>query len=118
MSTLSGLPYTPAVAAGDWVLVSGQLGVRDGELIADFTEQVDQALANLADRLAEHGLGLQHLVKTTCFMADLEQFAAFNERYAAAIPEPRPARSTFQVARLPLDAAVEIEAIAYRGEHG
>lgn len=114
MTNLSGLPYTPAVAAGDWVVVSGQLGVRDGALVPDFAGEVDQAIANLAARLAEHGLGLEHLVKTTCFLADLEQFEAFNERYAAAIPEPRPARSTFQVARLPLDANVEIEAWAHR----
>jgi 2-iminobutanoate/2-iminopropanoate deaminase len=118
MSSLSGLPYTAAVAAGDWVIVSGQLGVRDGALVEDFGAQVDQALVNLADRLAEHGLGMEHVVKTTCFLADLEQFAEFNERYAAAFPEPRPARSTFQVARLPLDARAEIEALAYRGERG
>jgi 2-iminobutanoate/2-iminopropanoate deaminase len=115
MTNPTGLPYTPAVAAGDWVVVSGQLGLRDGALVADFEGEVDQCLANLADRLAEHGLGLEHVVKTTCFLADLDRFGAFNERYAAAFAEPRPARSAFQVARLPFDANVEVEAWAHRG---
>ena len=114
MTNPTGLPYTPAVAAGDWVVVSGQLGLRDGALVADFAGEVDKVIVNLADRLAEHGLGLEHVVKTTCFLADLDQFGVFNARYAAAFPEPRPARSAFQVARLPFDANVEIEAWAMR----
>jgi 2-iminobutanoate/2-iminopropanoate deaminase len=114
MSNPNGLPYTPAVAIDGWVVVSGQLGVRDGALVADFAGEVDQVLANLRDRLAEHGLGLEHVVKTTCFLADLDRFGEFNERYAAAFPEPRPARSAFEVARLPFDANVEIEAWAHR----
>lgn len=114
MTNPTGLPYTPAVAAGEWVIVSGQLGLRDGQLIDDFAGEVDQVLVNVADRLAEHGLGMEHVVKTTCFLVDLDQFGLFNERYAAAFLEPRPARSAFQVARLPLDARVEIEAWAHR----
>lgn len=114
MSHPTGLPYTPSVAAGEWVVVSGQLGLRDGAIVADFAGEVDQVIANLAAQLAEHGLGLEHVVKTTCFLADLDQFGVFNERYAAAFPEPRPARSAFQVARLPLDANVEMEAWAHR----
>jgi len=116
MTSPTGLPYTPAVAAGDWVVVSGQLGLLDGTLVADFAGEVDRALSNLADRLAEHGLGLEHVVKTTCFLIDLDQFGTFNERYASAFPEPRPARSAFQVSRLPFDANVEIEAWAYRAQ--
>jgi len=115
MAHPTGLPYTPAVAAGDWVIVSGQLGLVDGVLVPDFAGEVDQLLANLAARLAEHGLGMEHVVKTTCFLADMDQFGAFNERYAAAFAEPRPARSAFQVARLPFDASVEVEAWAFRG---
>ncbi len=114
MTNPTGLPYTPAVAVGDWVVVSGQLGLRDGVLVEGLAAETDQALANLAERLAAHGLGLEHVVKTTCFLADLERFAEFNERYAAVFPEPRPARSAFQVARLPFDANVEIEAWAHR----
>jgi 2-iminobutanoate/2-iminopropanoate deaminase len=117
MSNPTGLPYTPAVAVEDWVVVSGQLGLRDGALVEDFAGECDQVLANLADRLAEHGLTLANVVKTTCFLADLDQFGEFNERYAAAFAEPRPARSAFQVARLPFDANVEIEAWAHR-RHG
>ena len=116
MSHPRGLPYTPAVAAGDWVIVSGQLGIGEGGLPEAFADEVDQAIANLAARLAEHGLGLEHLVKTSCFLADMDDFDEFNERYAVGIPEPRPARSTFQVARLPYDARVEIEAWAYLGD--
>ena len=115
MTHPTGLPYTPAVAAGEWVVVSGQLGLLDGALVADFAGEVDQCLANLRDRLAEQGLGLEHVVKTTCFLADLDQFGVFNERYALAFEEPRPARSAFQVARLPFDANIEIEAWAHRG---
>jgi 2-iminobutanoate/2-iminopropanoate deaminase len=116
MTNPTGLPYTPAVAAGDWVVVSGQLGLRDGALVGDFAGEVDQCLANLAARLADHDLDLSHVVKTTCFLLDLDRFGEFNERYAAAFSEPRPARSAFQVARLPFDANVEIEAWAHR--HG
>ncbi len=115
MTNPTGLPYTPAVAAGDWVVVSGQLGVLAGALVEGFAAEVDQVMANLAERLAEHGLGYEHLVKTTCFLADLERFAEFNERYAAALGDHRPARSAFQVARLPFDANVEVEAWAHRG---
>lgn len=114
MSHPTGLPYTPSIAIDGWVVVSGQLGLRDGSLVDDFAGEVDQVLANLTAQLAEHGLDLSHVVKTTCFLADLGQFATFNERYAAAFPEPRPARSAFQVAALPLGANVEVEAWAHR----
>jgi 2-iminobutanoate/2-iminopropanoate deaminase len=115
MTNLTGLPYRASVPAGDWVIVSGQLGLRDGALVEDFAGEVDQAIANLAAQLAEHGLGLEHVVKTTCFVVDLGSFPEFNDRYAAAFSEPRPARSTVQVAGLPLGARAEIEAWAYRG---
>lgn len=114
MSNLTGLPYRASVAAGEWVVVSGQLGLRDGALVEDFAGEVDALLANLAAQLAEHGLGMEHVVKTTCFLVDLGRFAEFNERYAAAFPEPRPARSTVQVAGLPLGANAEVEAWALR----
>lgn len=110
----TGLPYRPSVAAGEWVIVSGQLGLLDGELVADFTGEVDQVLANLTARLAEHGLDMSHIVKTTCFLTDLDRFAEFNDRYAAAFPEPRPARSAIEVSRLPLGGRIEIEAWAHR----
>lgn len=114
MTNPNGLPYTPAVAAGDWVAVSGQLGMVDGALVPGFAAEVDQALENLRLRLGEHGLGMQHVVKTMCLLVDMDQFGEFNERYARAFDDPRPARSAFEVSRLPLDANVEIEAWAYR----
>ena len=114
MTEHTGLPYRPSVEAGEWVVVSGQVGLRDGVLVEDFGEQVDQVLANLRARLADHGLGMADVVKTTCMLVDLERFAEFNEHYAAAFDEPRPARSAFGVAALPLGAAVEVEAWARR----
>jgi 2-iminobutanoate/2-iminopropanoate deaminase len=114
MSNPTGLPYRPSVAAGEWVVVSGQVGLRDGAIVEDFAGEVDQLLANLAAQLSEHGLGMEHVVKTTCFLLDFAQFAEFNDRYAAAFPEPRPARSTVQVAGLPLGAHAEVEAWARR----
>jgi 2-iminobutanoate/2-iminopropanoate deaminase len=115
MTNLTGLPYRASVAAGDWVIVSGQLGLRDGALVEDFAGEVDQILVNLATQLEAHGLGLEHVVKTTCFVVDLNQFPVFNERYALAFPEPRPARSTIEVSALPLGGRAEIEAWAFRG---
>lgn len=115
MTNPTGLPYSPSLAVGDWVSVSGQIGLRDGALVDDFGDEVDQVIENLRVRLAEHGLGLEHVVKTTCFLIDLDRFGEFNERYAAAFPAPQPTRSAIQVARLPFDANVEIEAWAHRG---
>ena len=113
MTNPLGLPYTPALAAGGWVILSGQIGLGPEGLPEDFGAQVDQVLVNLRDRLSEHGLGLEHVVKTTCFLTDLGRFDEFNAAYAAAFTaEPRPARSTIEVAGLPIGAAVEIEAWA------
>ena len=108
----TGLPYTPSVRAGDWVVVSGQVGIVEGALVDGIEAQTRQALANLADQLGGHGLTLRDVVKTSCFLADLDQFGAFNAVYADTFSEPRPARSAFQVARLPFDALVEVEAWA------
>lgn len=108
----TGLPYSPSVASGDWVVVSGQLGLRDGALVEGFAAEVGQVIANLDAQLAAHGLTLSDVVKTTCFLTDLYQFGEFNTVYAAAFSEPRPARSAVEVSRLPLGASVEIEAWA------
>lgn len=115
MTNPTGLPYSPSLEVGDWVIVSGQIGLRDGALVENFPDEVDQVIENLRERLADHGLGLEHVVKTTCFLADLDRFGEFNARYAAAFTDPQPTRSAVQVARLPLDANVEIEAWAHRG---
>ena len=110
-------PYSPAVGAGDFVFVSGQLALdRDGK-IHGYTpmEQAQKALENLQATLAAAGLTLEHVVKTTIFLRDMDEFGAVNEIYGRFFSEPYPARSTVQVARLPKDMHVEIEAVAYRG---
>jgi 2-iminobutanoate/2-iminopropanoate deaminase len=107
-------PYTPVVRAGDWVIVSGQLGIVDGELVAGgVPAQTTQAVTNLVARLAEHGATLADVAKTLCFLTDMDTFGAFNEAYAAGFGDARPARSTIGVAALPFGGAVEIEAWAY-----
>ena len=78
------------------------------------TEQTAQTLHNLGAILAAAGLGYDDVVKTTCYLADMDDFGAFNEVYATFFGSPAPARTTIQAARLPLDILVEIEAVAVR----
>ncbi|MEY2973713.1 MAG: hypothetical protein RIR49_133 [Actinomycetota bacterium] len=106
-------PYTPAVRAGDFVIVSGQLGIVDGKLVDGVAAQTTQAVANLAARLAEHGATLADVAKTLCFLTDMSTFGEFNEAYVAAFGDARPARSTIGVAALPFEGRVEIEAWAH-----
>ena len=107
-------PYRPVVRAGDFVIVSGQGGIRDGVLVSGgVAAQTTQTIANLAARLAEEGARLADVVKTTCFLTDMDTFATFNAAYAEAFGEHRPARSTVEVSALPGGMAVEIEAWAY-----
>ena len=109
-------PYTPVVRAGDFVIVSGQVGMRDGALAEGGVRgQTAQAISNLTDRLAEMGAELGDVVKTTCFLIDMDAFATFNEAYVEAFGTHRPARSTVAVRELPVGAQVEIEAMAYVG---
>jgi len=110
-------PYSPAVVAGDLVFVSGQVPLdRQGQVVGDgAADQARQALANLVAQLRAAGLGPEAVVKTTIFLTDMDDFAAVNEAYAAVFTPPYPARSTVQVARLPKDVKVEIEAVAVRG---
>lgn len=111
-------PYTPIVRAGDWLVCSGQLGQTGGVLVdGGIAAQTAQAVENIAALLAQHGATLGQVVKTLCFLADIRQFAEFNEAYVAAFGDHRPARSTVEVAALPLvGALVEIEAWAYSPE--
>ena len=105
-------PYSPAVKLGDFVYVSGQLPIdpESGEIKGTtIEEQTRQAIANLENVLAEMNLELRHIVKTTVFMSDLNEFEAFNNEYAKAFVQPYPARSCVQVAALPKGAKVEIE---------
>lgn len=108
-------PYTPAVRAGDFVFVSGQVGAADGALVeGGVAGQTKQAVANLTAQLDSMGLELSDVVKTTCFLVDMDAFATFNTAYVEAFGTHRPARSTVAVRELPVGAVVEIEAVAYR----
>ena len=107
-------PYTPVVRAGDWLVCSGQLGLREGRLVeGGISAQVAQAVGNIEALLAGQGAGLDSVVKTTVFLADIGDYPAMNDAYVSAFGPHRPARSAFAVAALPLGAAVEIEAWAY-----
>ncbi|MBM3729353.1 MAG: deaminase [Actinobacteria bacterium] len=107
-------PYTPVVRAGDWVIVSGQLGLKDGVMQKGVSAQTAQAVVNLKARLAEAGVSVNDVKKTLCFLTDMDTFATFNEAYVAGFGKSRPARSTIGVAALPAGGQVEIEAWAYK----
>ena len=109
-------PYSQAIATDDLVFCAGQLGVdpATGELADGVEAQAERALRNLQAVLDAAGCTFADVVKTTCFLADINDFAAFNAVYARFMSDPPPARSTFQVAALPKGGRVEIEAIAVR----
>ena len=111
-------PYMPVVTAGDLIVVSGQLGLVEGELADGVTAQTAAVIANLEARLAEVGATLGDVVKTTCFLTDMATLSEFNEAYVNGFGDHRPARSTIGVVGLPLGASVEIEALAHRGPSG
>jgi 2-iminobutanoate/2-iminopropanoate deaminase len=108
-------PYTPIVRAGEWLVVSGQVGLRDGHLAEGLKGQVTQAVANLRALLEGEGASLTDVVKTTVFLAHIGDYAAMNEAYIEAFGDHRPARSAVAVAGLPLGALVEVEAWARTG---
>ncbi len=108
-------PYTPIVRAGDWLVCSGQVGLRDGQLVDGVAAQTAQCIANVKTLLNGAGADLASVVKTTVFMTDINEYAAVNDAYMAGFGDHRPARSAVAVAGLPLGAVVEIEAWAYLG---
>jgi 2-iminobutanoate/2-iminopropanoate deaminase len=108
-------PYSPAIRAGNLLFVSGQIPLdpATGSIVDGGIEaQTDQVMRNIAALLRAAGAGFEHIVRTTVFMADLNEFAAMNGVYAKYLGTPPPARATVQVARLPRDARIEIDAIA------
>ncbi len=110
-------PYSQAVKTGDLVFTSGQLGIvpATGELVSeDVSEQVEQTINNIEAVLAEDGLTLADVVKTTVYLRSMQDFSAMNAVYAARFPAPFPARSAVEVGPLAKNALVEIEAIAVR----
>lgn len=107
-------PYTPIVRAGDLLVVSGQLGLVDGEMVTGgIAAETAQALRNMAALLASEGAALSDVVKTTVFLRHMRDFDLMNEAYVAGFGSHRPARSAFAVAELPRLALVEIEAWAF-----
>lgn len=109
-------PYSPAVRAGDWLALAGQVGIDPdtGKLAGDgVAEQARQALANVAAVLGDCGASLADVAKATVFLVDMGDFPLVNEVYAEAFAGHRPARSTVAVAALPLGARVEVEVWAY-----
>ena len=107
-------PYSQAIRAGEWLFLSGQIPVdpATGEVAGtDVRTQARQVLKNIQAVLAEAGTTVQAIVKTTVFLKDLQDFQAFNEEYAKVFASEAPARSCVEVARLPKDVLVEIEAI-------
>lgn len=109
-------PYTPALRAGDWLICSGQIPIRDGALLeGSVAEQTTQCIANLEALLASEGADLAAVAKTMVFLTDMSAFAEMNDAYVTGFDDHRPARSAIGVAALPMGAQVEIEAWAYLG---
>jgi 2-iminobutanoate/2-iminopropanoate deaminase len=110
-------PYSQAIAQGDLIFCSGQIGLdpASGKIVEGGIEaETRRVLENLREVLIAAGLTMAHVVKTTVFVVDLADFATVNRIYGEHFEAPYPARSTVQVAALPRDARVEIEAIAHR----
>ena len=109
-------PSTPVVEAGDFLIVSGQLGrTPDGEFVSGGVgAQTKRAVECVGEQLASKGAGLSDVVKTTVFLANIDDYAVMNEAYAEAFGDHRPARSAFATGGLPLGALVEVEAWAVR----
>lgn len=108
-------PYSQAVRAGDTLYVSGQIPIdpATGKIVdGGITEQTEQVMKNIEAVLAEAGCSFQQVVKSTCLLADMADFPAFNEVYGRAYPSDPPARATFAVRELPLGVRVEVETIA------
>ncbi len=112
-------PYSQAVRANGWLFLSGQVALdpASGQLVAgDVRAQTERAIKNLEAVLAAAGSSLAQVVKTTVYLADMNDFSAMNEVYGRFFSHHPPARATVQAARLPKDARVEIEVIALAGD--
>lgn len=112
-------PYVQGKIAGDFLFASGQipLNPKTGEIVgATITEQTEQVFKNINALLLAAKTDFDHVVKTTCFLSDMENFVPFNDAYAKAFGTSFPARSAVEVARLPKDVLVEVEIVAYLGK--
>ncbi len=111
-------PYSQAIRAAQFLFVSGQVPIdpATGELEqGDIADQTKRVLRNIGEILAAGGASFQQVVRTTVYLADLADFAAMNDVYATFFTPPQPARSTVQAARLPRNARIEIDVIAFLG---
>lgn len=111
-------PYSQAIHAGQFLFVSGQVPIDSvsGQLVpGGIAEQTRRALQNLGEILKAGGVSFQQVVRATVYLADLGDFTAMNEVYTTFFTAPQPARSTIQAARLPRDARIEIDVIAFLG---
>ena len=106
--------FTPAIVTGDLVFTSGQIGIdsKTGQLAENFEGQFQQVFRNLTAVLEASGSSIEHVVKATVFLADMNDYNAMNELYKKQFKGDPPARTTVQVAKLPRDARIEIEAVA------
>ena len=111
-------PYSQAIRAGSLLFVSGQVPIdpATGQIVSgDIAAQTHRVFQNIGEILKAGGASFDHVVRTTVFLADMNDFAAMNEAYATYFTTPAPARATVQVSRLPRDARVEIDVIASFG---
>ena len=111
-------PYTQAIRAGQFLFVSGQVPIdpATGQLVGgSIADQTRRALENIGAILQAGGASFQQVVRSTVYLADLGDFSAMNDVYATFFTAPQPARSTIQAARLPRDARIEVDVIAFLG---
>ena len=111
-------PYSQAIRAGQFLFVSGQVPIdpATGDLVAgSIADQTRRALQNIGEILSASGCSFRQVVRTTVYLADLADFPAMNDAYATFFTAPQPARSTIQAAKLPKDARIEIDVIAFLG---
>jgi len=108
-------PYSQAVQAGDFVYVSGQIGLdpNTGKLAEGINKQTKQVMKNLQAILTEASTDFSQAVKFTIYLSSMDDFATVNDIYGSYLNEPYPARATFEVSKLPKDALVEIEVVVY-----
>ena len=109
-------PYSQALVSGGTVFVSGQIPVdpSTGMIAETIAEQTAQSLSNIENILAENGMTMENVIKTSVFLSDLSDFAAMNEVYSSRFKAPYPARSCVEVAAIPKGCKVEIECIAVK----
>ena len=112
-------PYSQAIRAGQFLFVAGQVPIdpATNELVGgSIADQTHRVLTNIGAILSAGGCSFAQVVRTTVYLADLKDFSAMNEVYATFFTAPQPARSTIQAARLPRDARIEVDVIAFVGE--